>query len=121
MISDKTRALLQSLQSTSGEPFPVLVEGVSMNPTLWEGDTVLAVRQPDYEPGDILVFDYGKEGILIHRLLIVAHGLYHMRGDNAVRIERVSLKRIYGKVISFADGRPVPLRPENQWQGPAPD
>lgn len=111
-LSPKTLAFIRSLQ---GQPFPVHVQGISMNPTLWEGDQVLVQRMPSYEPGDILVFDYGAEGLIIHRYIHFEHGLYHCRGDNTVRIERINAKRIVGKVISFADGRPVPPCPKNVW------
>ena len=111
-LSPKTLALLKSLQ---GKPFPVEVHGISMNPTLYEGDRVLVQRFDTYSTGDILVYDYGNEGLLIHRFLHFEHGLYHCRGDNTIRIERISLKRIMGKVISFEDGRSVPKYPANHW------
>lgn len=118
-LSPKTLALLKSLQ---GRPFPVEVHGISMNPTLYEGDHVLVQRREAYEIGDILVYDYGDEGLLIHRYIHLEHSLYHCRGDNTIRIERISAKRILGKVISFADGRPVPGYPPNHWNpGEAPD
>lgn len=112
-INPKTLALIYSLQ---GKPFPVTIQGTSMNPTLWEGEQVLVQRSAAYEPGDILVYDYGDEGLLIHRYLHFEHGLYHCRGDNTLRIERISAKRILGKVISYADGRPVPPCPGNVWR-----
>lgn len=118
-LSPKTLALLKSLQ---GKPFVVEVHGISMNPTLYEGDHVLVQRMASYEPGDILVYDYGNEGLLIHRFLHLEHGLYHCRGDNTIRIERISPKRIMGKVISFADGRSVLDYPANHWNpGAQPD
>ena len=118
-LSPKTLALLKSLQGT---PFPVEVHGISMNPTLFEGDRVLVQRFDSYTEGDILVYDYGDEGLLIHRFLHLEHGLYHCRGDNTIRIERISPKRIMGKVLSFDDGRPVPAYPANHWNpGAAPD
>lgn len=109
-LSSKTLALIRSLQ---GKPFPVSIHGISMNPTLWQGDEVLVQRFPSYQPGDILVYDYGEEGLLIHRFLYFEHGLYHCRGDNTVRIERIAYKRIMGKVLSFSDGRPLPPCPEH--------
>ena len=111
-LSPKTLALLKSLQ---GKPFTVEVHGISMNPTLYEGDLVLVQRAEAYHEGDILVYDYGTEGLLIHRFIHLEHGLYHCRGDNTIRIERINLKRIMGKVLSFADGRPVPAYPANHW------
>ena len=111
--SNTTLALLRSLQ---GKPFPVSVHGISMNPTLWQGDEVLVQRFSSYTPGDILVYDYGKEGLLIHCFLYLKHGLYHCRGDNTVRIERIAHKRIIGKVLSFSDGRPLPACPEHIWK-----
>ena len=111
-ISPKTLALIKSLQR---RPFPVEVHGISMNPTLYEGDHVLVQRMDEYEIGDILVYDYGTEGLIIHRFIHLEHGLYHCRGDNTIRIERISPKRIMGKVLSFEDGSPVPGYPPNHW------
>ena len=111
-ISPKTLALIKSLQR---RPFPVEVHGISMNPTLFEGDHVLVQRMDEYEIGDILVYDYGTEGLIIHRFIHLEHGLYHCRGDNTIRIERISPKRIMGKVLSFEDGSPVPDYPQNHW------
>ena len=111
-ISPKTLALIKSLQR---RPFPVEVHGISMNPTLFEGDHVLVQRMDEYEIGDILVYDYGTEGLIIHRFIHLEHGLYHCRGDNTIRIERISPKRIMGKVLSFEDGSPVSDYPPNHW------
>lgn len=111
-ISPKTLALLKSLQR---KPFFVEVHGISMNPTLYEKDHVLVQRMDEYKIGDILVYDYGTEGLIIHRYIHFEHGLYHCRGDNTIRIERISPKRIMGKVLSFEDGRPVPDYPPNHW------
>lgn len=116
-ISPKTLALIKSLQR---RPFPVEVHGISMNPTLFEGDHVLVQRMDEYEIGDILVYDYGTEGLIIHRFIHLEHGLYHCRGDNTIRIERISPKRIMGKVLSFEDGSPVSDYPPNHWNPAEP-
>ena len=116
-ISPKTLALIKSLQR---RPFPVEVHGISMNPTLFEGDHVLVQRMDEYEIGDILVYDYGTEGLIIHRFIHLEHGLYHCRGDNTIRIERISPKRIMGKVLSFEDGSPVLDYPPNHWNPAEP-
>ena len=43
--------------------FEIRVEGISMNPILYEGDIISVCRKDSYQPGDILVFIYKNREI----------------------------------------------------------
>ena len=81
-----------------GHPVEITVEGVSMNPTLYESDIVTVKQESSYEIGDLLVFLY-KGKLLVHRLLKTDGNTYYCKGDNAFRLEDVPLTDIAGKVI----------------------
>ena len=106
-------ALLKKLlfaQTRSGREAAITVEGVSMNPTLWEGDRIAVGSREEYAPGDILVFAYGEEGLLVHRLVKRSGGRYYCKGDNAFRLEEITAEQIAGKILSV-NGSPLPPCP----------
>ena len=111
------RRLLFALTAAGREP-EINVVGVSMNPTFFAGDVIAVRRCDEYVPGDILVFDYRDEGLLVHRL-VHADGTYWCKGDNAFRVEEVEVSRIAGKVVRVG-GKPVKPWPawltELSWQ-----
>lgn len=74
------------------------VAGKSMNPTLLEGDVVTIKQCDDYHKGDIVVFRYKDEGVLIHRL-IKHTDRYFCKGDNSYRLEDITFDQIIGKVV----------------------
>ena len=74
------------------------VRGNSMRPTLCDGDVVTVVTSEQYSEGDIIVFNYCGEGLLLHRLLAI-EGKYVCKGDNAFRFEYIEKKDIIGKVV----------------------
>lgn len=76
------------------------VTGVSMNPTMHEGDHVTVCRADSYAVGEVLVFLYKGE-LLIHRLIKIENNRYFCKGDNAFRLEDVTLEEIAGKVIQL--------------------
>lgn len=87
------------LQAARGQAIEITVTGASMNPTFCEGDKITARREENYNVGDILVFLYKHEALLVHRLLKISDGRYFCKGDNAFRLEDVTIDRIVGKVI----------------------
>ncbi|MBQ9121532.1 MAG: HPr-rel-A system PqqD family peptide chaperone [Clostridia bacterium] len=108
------RALLNKLlfaQLRHGREAEISVTGVSMNPTLWEGDTVTVAGADEYAVGDILVFLYKGE-LLIHRLLKIEEGRYFCKGDNAFRLEDLPAEDIAGRVILH---NKAPLAPTPSW------
>ena len=86
----------------------ITVTGVSMEPALKAGDTVTVKPYEDYTAGDILVYAYKDEGLLIHRLLKI-DGRYFCKGDNAFRLEDIGYDEIIGKVV-LVNGETI-----NQW------
>jgi signal peptidase len=65
----------------------VMVRGVSMEPTLSEGDLVITRRQGSYDVGDVVAFHVpeGKPGagaLIIHRIAGLEGESYVMQGDN---------------------------------------
>lgn len=108
--------LLPSLLRAKGHA-ELTVTGFSMKPTLYEGDHILIQTSKTYIPGDLLVYNYKNEGLLVHRLLCVKYissspptQRFFCKGDNAFRLEDISQDEIIGKVTSV-NGRELPLCP----------
>ncbi|MES2170512.1 MAG: signal peptidase I [Actinomycetota bacterium] len=68
-----------------------IVNGHSMEPTYHTGDLVLSLRQPSYQPGDIVSYlipkgQPGATGRVIHRIVSVStatgSAVYTTQGDN---------------------------------------
>ena len=99
-------------QKKSGKSFNLTVTGYSMNPTLYESDITTIVPSEICEIGDIVVFVYNQNELLVHRLLEKKGDVYYCKGDNALRIEKISIEQIIGKVIDInRDGQRIPLLP----------
>ena len=82
------------------EIFNVNITGHSMFPILNKKDVVVVKRSDIYQRGDIIVFDYGENVYIIHRILYCGrNSQYYCKGDNAFRIEIISEEDILGKVI----------------------
>lgn len=77
----------------------ISVTGISMNPTLFEGDIITIQQYDNYEVGDILVFTYKTGELLVHRLL-KKDNRYFCKGDNAFRLEDITYEQIIGKVTA---------------------
>ena len=83
-----------------------------MNPTLFEGDKVIIKKSNEYIIGDIIVFNYKNEGILIHRLLKY-DGRYFCKGDNAFRLEDIEYNQIIGKAVLVNN---TTIQPWDDWK-----
>ena len=84
--------ILQALIQAKGQA-DIHVSGISMNPTLFEGDIVTVRSFEDYELGDIIVFSYKHHELLVHRLLKKENNRYFCKGDNSLRLE--DMKEFY--------------------------
>ena len=93
-----TVKLLQA-QAKANRPFEISVSGVSMNPQLYEGDIITVMPMPEYAVGDIVVFVYKNNDVLVHRLLRMDDGIYYCKGDNSFRLEDINKNQIIGKVV----------------------
>lgn len=80
-----------------GVPFELSVIGSSMEPELYEDDTVIINPQNEYKIGDILIFVYQQRELLIHRLMKVQNDIYYCKGDNCYRFEDMTANDIIGK------------------------
>lgn len=86
-------------QAKSGREIDISVVGVSMHPTLYENDIITIKAFHDYDVGDILVFTYKTDELLVHRLLKKRDNRYFCKGDNSFRLEDITTDHIVGKVI----------------------
>lgn len=76
------------------------VLGDSMYPVLMPGDIIEVKKEQKYSLGDIIVFLYKNEGIIVHRLLRIKNHILYLKGDNSFRLEDISIDNVIGKVIS---------------------
>lgn len=96
----------------AGKSVELTVTGFSMNPILYEGDTVSVIPDNTYNIGDILVYIYNNEEILIHRLIEIKENIYYCKGDNALRMEKITVNEIFGKVsVIQRNGQNITLPP----------
>lgn len=78
----------------------ITVNGVSMEPTLHKGDSITIEKCVDYQIGDIIVFKYKHNELLVHRIVKKDDRLY-CKGDNAFRLEDIASDQIAGKVVQI--------------------
>ena len=69
-------------------------------------------KSNEYIIGDIIVFNYKNEGILIHRLLKY-DGRYFCKGDNAFRLEDIEYNQIIGKAVLVNN---TTIQPWDDWK-----
>jgi signal peptidase I len=91
---------LIEIRRKSNRPFEITVQGVSMLPVLKQGDVITIQKQGNYKIGDILVFNYKNNELLVHRLLMIKNNKYYCKGDNAFRLEDIKSEQIVGKALS---------------------
>ena len=92
------KILIARAKAQNKKAFTVSVSGSSMEPVLYEGEHVEVLPQVAYEVGDILVYYYKQEGLLVHRLLKIQDNRYFCKGDNALRLADVEREAIVGAV-----------------------
>ncbi len=102
MVEISREQLLKALYKVKSD-FELTVNGESMLPTLKPGDAVKVCKKTEYIVGDVLVFNYKDEGLLVHRLLKIADGRYCCKGDNSFRLEDVDFSAIMGCVALTED------------------
>ena len=90
---------LLMLKSKLHRPFEIIVEGTSMQPILYHGQIITVCWHDRYSVGDILVFFYKNDALLVHRLLKIQNGRYFCKGDNSFRLEDIGSENIVGAVI----------------------
>lgn len=88
-----------NLYSKFKKQFEIRVAGESMNPILHDGDIITVCRKDNYQLGDILVFIYKNNEVLVHRLLKVHHNQFYCKGDNSFRLENFDEEKVIGSVV----------------------
>ena len=111
MNNELVSKVLYAILKSKGQA-EITVMGISMNPTLFEGDKVIIKKSNEYIIGDIIVFNYKNEGILIHRLLKY-DGRYFCKGDNAFRLEDIEYNQIIGKAVLVNN---TTIQPWDDWK-----
>lgn len=103
--------LIQKLLKKNGQ-IQITVSGSSMQPVLQEHDTVTIAPAVCYEAGDILMYPYKSQGLIIHRL-IYADTLFYCKGDNAFKTEKLQPNTVLGKAILINNH---PIEAWKKWQ-----
>lgn len=62
MNNELVSKVLSAILKSKGQA-EITVMGISMNPTLFEGDKVIIKKSNEYIIGDIIVFNYKNEGM----------------------------------------------------------
>lgn len=104
MTNDNQEKVLRFMLEKAGNAI-IKVKGYSMFPELSEGDSISLRKFQKYDIGDILVYNYNGEGLLVHRLLSISD-LFVCKGDYAFRFEKINLSEIIGKV-TLINGRTI--------------
>ena len=85
----------------------VRVNGNSMLPELYNGDKLVVHKSISYMVGDILVFRYSGNSILVHRLLRIIGDRCYCKGDNSFRLECINKNEIIGKASKIIRGKKI--------------
>lgn len=105
MSPDFSLSLLQKILKRNSTA-NIKINGISMQPTLKDGDIVTIKTFPDYLPGDIVIFPYHSQRLIIHRFLFIQNNYCYCKGDNALATEIIPVDNIIGKAI-FNNSSPI--------------
>ena len=100
MFNKNSGELLLALSKLDKE-LSITVMGTSMEPVLKDGDVIKVKPCNNYEIGDIIVFLYKNNALLVHRLIKKRNKILLCKGDNSFRLEEVEEEYVLGKVISI--------------------
>lgn len=73
--------------SLAGPASYIIVSGISMEPTLVDGDLVVLQKQKEYRVGDIVAFKTDRGNNVIHRIVDREGEGFIMQGDNKPGID----------------------------------
>lgn len=79
-------------------PFELTVDGISMLQIFQPENKIVVCPKEEYVVGDILVFYYKNDDLLVHRFLQTRNGRLLCKGDNSFRIEDILPDQIIGAV-----------------------
>lgn len=89
----------------SGKNAFIPVKGISMEPTLIDGDILVVQSKDIYFVNDIVVFRYLDEGYLVHRIIEIKGDVFICKGDNSKRKEIIIKRQVLGKVIEILNNK----------------
>lgn len=115
-MEDKQYFNILSYKLKKKENIEITVLGDSMYPNLISGDIITIKKTQSYSLGDIVVFLYENQALLVHRLIIKLNGYFYCKGDNTFRLEKISPKQILGivnKIERSGEMINVPNVPKN--------
>ena len=78
-------------------------EGTSMNPMLFESDSVVEIHTITSPPkrGDVVMYIRGQSQGVVHRVLSQKGDIFIINGDNCWQKEYVKREQIFGIVTQF--------------------
>ena len=79
------------------------VNGISMEPILSNNDRVIVKKAIKYEEGNVIVFIYKNERLIVHRIIKIRENCLICKGDNTSSFERININDIIGIVIEKVD------------------
>lgn len=74
------------------------INGLSMYPMLMENDRIKVIPSLSYKIGEVVVYLYQNEEVLVHRIIHKWGSYYICKGDNSYRLEKINCHQILGKV-----------------------
>ena len=83
---------------SEGQLVRIEVVGNSMFPLLEFGDNIDVQRKSEYKNGDVIVFLFEEQKLIVHRLLFKYNGYFYCKGDNSFRLEMVNPDAVLGCV-----------------------
>ena len=83
--------------------FELIVSGTSMLPVINEGESISICGKDTYDIGDIIVFIYKQDELIVHRLLDIKENRYFCKGDNSFELEEIEGEQIIGAVLTKYD------------------
>lgn len=81
------------------KPFELTVSGTSMLPVIHEGESISICGKDSYDIGDIIVFIYRQDRLIVHRLLDIKEDRYFCKGDNSFELEEIGYAQIIGAAM----------------------
>ena len=86
----------------------ISVSGDSMEPTFYDGETVLVTSLPaELRLGDILLFYDFKDLLVLHRIVDFQEDCVVLVGDNATTKDIINVDQILGKAVCKASEMPM--------------
>lgn len=103
MKNDEYMIELLKASIINGNVETIKTIGFSMEPIIRQNDKISIKAFDSYFIGEIIVFKYKAQGLLVHRIINIIGNEIMCKGDNTNRVEHITKKDIIGKVILIND------------------